>query len=182
MSKMQWVVETDDAEVERIVQRHRRKRGLDGLNDDPIPVKLLKRVAATSAAASIKAIRQEVIGEQQDGGGGGIVMAESKGFGALLSQKMLVEAAQKSRVRHNKYSDVVKENISKYSCSSEKQYGQQRDRDEAPVYVRPKVDELDCQLQKLKHLLLGSATVPSSMKGRAVGGGGLRSVKLPPIN
>ena len=128
---MQWVVETDDAEVGRMVQRHRRKRGLDGLNDDPIPVKPLKRAAATSVPVSMKAIRQEESTEEH-----GIITAESKGFGALLSQKMLVEAAQKSRVRHNKYSDVVKENISKYSCSLDKQ----RDGDDAPVYVRPKVD------------------------------------------
>ena len=181
---MQWVVETDDTEVERIVQRHRRKRGLDGLNDDAIPVKPLKRAGA-SAPAITKAIRLEDSTEEEGGGGGGFASAESKGFGALLSQKMLADAAQKSKVRHNKYSDVVKENIGKYSSSkssADKQYYQQRrEGDEAPVYVRPKVDEVDCKLQKLKHLLLGSSTVPSSIKGQA-GGAGLRSVKLPPIN
>lgn len=181
---MQWVVETDDTEVERIVQRHRRKRGLDGLNDDAIPVKPLKRTGA-AASVTTKAIRLEDSTEGE--GGVGIASAESKGFGALLSQKMLVEAAQKSKVRHNKYSDVVKENIGKYSSSKTSAdrlyYQQQRERegDDAPVYVRPKVDEVDCKLQKLKHLLLGSSTVPSSIKGRA-GGAGVRSVKLPPIN
>jgi hypothetical protein len=159
LSKMQWTVETDDAEVEKIVRRHRRKRGVDGTNEEVIPVRTVKRLEMKNGR---KGTILEPLSPQRD------ILPffpeePVKGFGNMTDFGRL-EKKQREQARVN----VVKENIEKYSAAIDAA----RVRDESPR--RPKVDEVNDRLLKLKRLLLNSTYPESGRDGRA-------GIKLPPL-
>jgi len=160
LSKLQWSVETDDREVKRIIQRHRRKRGIDGSNENIIPVKPLKRTLAQNAIGSALLSPTGPPGES----------LETKGFGELAN--MAVESSLKHKSMSKKV-NIVKENIEKFRINSEKGNHVEV---EVPSPPRPKVSDIDMRLLKIKRLLLMSSTVPVSSKAS------VHNVKLPPLN